>query len=583
MAVTAPQTYLADLNEAQREAVLTTEGPLLVVAGAGSGKTRVLTYRVAHLIHACGVKPNEILAITFTNKAAGEMRERLEGMLGGTARAIWILTFHAACGRILRREAERLGYRSNFTIYDDQDQVRLTKACLEELGKDPKRFSPRGIHHQISQAKNQLVSPEEYAKRVASFWDQTVAEVYELYQRRLHASNAVDFDDLIMLTVEVLERFPEALTRWQKAFRYVLVDEYQDTNHAQYRLLQLLGGEHGNVCAVGDPDQCLVAGTLVTMADGSTKPIEMVRSGDEVLSNVGSGRFAAARVAGVHRSSRRVGVEIVTASGRNLRSTPEHVHFAGFKTGWTPQLHMTYVMWKRGVGFRLGTSRTYTDGRNQPLPGPAFRMNQEHADAAWVVSTHQTEAEARQHEVLVVARLPVADAAVRGASVQRERRTESCRKPVPDRRGLRGARHRELGPSSARGRGPELRSSTLQRGHDDSEEPDSAAPHRLVVRRSTRLHAAATGSRSSVTTMKAVEPSRRSGSPFGPRTVARVAGATSPRSRISASSSNESRTSRASSMSRCASRLGSRLRSMRRRRIGTRCLSPPPRLYAPEW
>jgi DNA helicase-2/ATP-dependent DNA helicase PcrA len=401
MAVAAPQSYLADLNEAQRKAVVTTEGPLLVVAGAGSGKTRVLTYRVAHLIHACGVKPNEILAITFTNKAAGEMRERLELMLGGTSRAIWILTFHAACGRILRREAERLGYRSSFTIYDDQDQVRLVKACLEELGKDPKRFSPRGIHHQISQAKNQLVSPEEYTKRVASFWDQTVAEVYELYQRRLHASNAVDFDDLIMLTVEVLERFPEALTRWQKAFRYVLVDEYQDTNHAQYRLLQLLGGEHGNVCAVGDPDQCLVAGTLVTMADGSTKPIEMVRSGDEVLSNVGSGRFAAARVAGVQRSSRRVGIEIVTASGRNLRSTPEHVHFAGFKTGWTPQLHMTYVMWKRGVGFRLGTSRTYTDSRKQPLPGPALRMNQEHADAAWVISTHETEAEARQHEVLV--------------------------------------------------------------------------------------------------------------------------------------------------------------------------------------
>ncbi len=259
MAVTAPQAYLADLNDAQREAVVTTEGPLLVVAGAGSGKTRVLTYRVAHLIHACGVKPNEILAITFTNKAAGEMRERLAVMLGGTSRAIWILTFHAACGRILRREAERLGYRSSFTIYDDQDQVRLVKACLEELGKDPKRFSPRGIHHQISQAKNQLVSPEEYTKRVASFWDQTVAEVYELYQRRLHASNAVDFDDLIMLTVEVLERFPEALTRWRKAFRYILVDEYQDTNHAQYRLLQLLGGEHGNVCAVGDPDQSIYA------------------------------------------------------------------------------------------------------------------------------------------------------------------------------------------------------------------------------------------------------------------------------------------------------------------------------------
>jgi DNA helicase-2/ATP-dependent DNA helicase PcrA len=259
VAVTTPESYLADLNDAQREAVLATEGPLLVVAGAGSGKTRVLTYRVAHLIRACGVKPSEILAITFTNKAAGEMRERLELMLGQTARAIWILTFHAACGRMLRREAARLGYTSTFTIYDDQDQVRLVKACLEELGKDPKRFSPRGIHAQISRAKNELVSPEEYAARVASFWDQTVAEVYDRYQRRLHASNAVDFDDLLMLTVQVFERFPEALERWLKAFRYVLVDEYQDTNHAQYRLLQLLGGEHGNVCAVGDPDQSIYA------------------------------------------------------------------------------------------------------------------------------------------------------------------------------------------------------------------------------------------------------------------------------------------------------------------------------------
>jgi DNA helicase II / ATP-dependent DNA helicase PcrA len=258
-AVASPEQYLADLNPAQREAVLATEGPLLVVAGAGSGKTRVLTYRVAHLINACGVKPNEILAITFTNKAAGEMRERLEGLLGPVARSIWILTFHAACGRILRREAQRLGYRSNFTIYDQADQVRLTKACLEELERDPKRFVPRGIHAQISAAKNQLVTPADYTERVASFYDQTVAEVYDLYQRRLFASNAVDFDDLLMLTVQVLERFPEARERWQKAFRYVLVDEYQDTNHAQYRLLQLLAERHRNVCAVGDPDQSIYA------------------------------------------------------------------------------------------------------------------------------------------------------------------------------------------------------------------------------------------------------------------------------------------------------------------------------------
>jgi DNA helicase-2/ATP-dependent DNA helicase PcrA len=259
VAVASPERYLADLNPAQREAVLATEGPLLVVAGAGSGKTRVLTYRVAHLINACGVKPNEILAITFTNKAAGEMRERLEDLLGPVARTIWILTFHAACGRILRREAQRLGYRSNFTIYDQADQVRLTKACLEELDRDPKRFVPRGIHAQISAAKNQLVTPEEYAERVSSFHDQTVAEVYDLYQKRLIASNAVDFDDLLMLTVQVLESFPEARERWQKAFGYILVDEYQDTNHAQYRLLQLLAEKHRNVCAVGDPDQSIYA------------------------------------------------------------------------------------------------------------------------------------------------------------------------------------------------------------------------------------------------------------------------------------------------------------------------------------
>ncbi|HEV3479857.1 MAG TPA: UvrD-helicase domain-containing protein [Gaiellaceae bacterium] len=259
MAVASPEAYLSDLNPAQREAVLHTEGPLLVVAGAGSGKTRVLTHRVVHLIAAVGVQPNEILAITFTNKAAAEMRSRLEDLLPEVARRIWILTFHAACGRILRREAPRLGYKTNFTIYDQADQVRLVKQCLEELERDPKRFPAKGIHEHISAAKNQLVGPDEYRNRVESFYDQTVAEVYDLYQRRLFAANAVDFDDLLMLTVDVLERFPEAKERWQKAFRYVLVDEYQDTNHAQYRLLQLVAEKHKNVCVVGDPDQSIYA------------------------------------------------------------------------------------------------------------------------------------------------------------------------------------------------------------------------------------------------------------------------------------------------------------------------------------
>src|SRR2546429_8632838 len=187
------------------------------------------------------------------------MWSRLEYVPAPTSRRLWIPPPHAARGRTPRREAPRLGYRTNFPIYDQADQIRLTKACLEELERDPKRFVPRGIHAQISAAKNNLVGPEEFKTRVASFYDQTVADTYELYQRRLFTSNAVDFDALLYLTVDVLERFPEALERWRKAFRYVLVDEYQDTNHAQYRLLQLLAGEHRNLFAVGDPDQSIYA------------------------------------------------------------------------------------------------------------------------------------------------------------------------------------------------------------------------------------------------------------------------------------------------------------------------------------
>ena len=401
VAATTPETYLEDLNPAQREAVLTTEGPLLVIAGAGSGKTRVLTRRIAHLLAAVGAKPPEILAITFTNKAAAEMRERVEDLVGPPARAAWVMTFHAACGRILRREAARLGYKSNFTIYDQADQVRLVKRCLEELDRDPKRFTPRGIHSQISNAKNQLVGPAEYASRVASFYDQTVADVYEVYQRHLFQHNAVDFDDMLYLTVDVLERFPEAAERWQKAFRYILVDEYQDTNHAQYRLLQLLAKKHGNVFAVGDPDQCLVAGSLVTMADGTKKPIEDVQVGEHVLTCYGSGSFGPGRVTRTHRSVNRDGIAITTASGRRLVSTPEHVHFAGFKVGKTPQLQMTYLMWKRGHGYRIGTSRTYTNREQKTLAGPAIRLNGEHADAAWVLGAFATEAEARAAETLL--------------------------------------------------------------------------------------------------------------------------------------------------------------------------------------
>src|SRR5919205_422746 len=200
---------LAGLNEPQRDAVTHGEGPLLILAGAGSGKTRVLTHRIAYLVATDAAKPNEILAITFTNKAAGEMRERVELLVGRRVRAMWVMTFHAACARMLRSDAERLGYTRNFTIYDQADSLRLVKQCVEELDVDPKRFAPRGIQRQISDAKNQLLDAEAYRLKVSSFFEQTAADVYEVYEQRAHSMNAMDFDDLLFRCVNVLELFPE--------------------------------------------------------------------------------------------------------------------------------------------------------------------------------------------------------------------------------------------------------------------------------------------------------------------------------------------------------------------------------------
>ena len=253
----AAASLLEALNEPQREAVLHGEGPLLILAGAGSGKTRVLTHRIAHLVGSGAARPGEILAITFTNKAAGEMRDRVEALVGARARAMWVMTFHSACARMLRADAQRLGYTRGFTIYDEQDSLRLVKACIEELDVDPRRFAPRGIRRQISDAKNVLLDAEGYRLKVSSFFEQTAADVYERYERRLHAANAMDFDDLLFRCVNLFELFPEVRDRYRRAFRHVLVDEYQDTNRAQYRWLQLLCEEHRNLAVVGDDDQSI--------------------------------------------------------------------------------------------------------------------------------------------------------------------------------------------------------------------------------------------------------------------------------------------------------------------------------------
>jgi ATP-dependent DNA helicase UvrD/PcrA len=250
-------TLLAGLNGPQREAVTHGEGPLLILAGAGSGKTRVLTHRIAHLVATDAAKPNEILAITFTNKAATEMRDRAELLVGRRVRAMWVMTFHAACARMLRAHADRLGYTRQFTIYDQADSRRLIKRCLDDLGIDPKRFTPAAIHAQISDAKNKLQDADGYGRIVGSFFEQTVADVYRSYERDLHRMNAMDFDDLLVRTVNVLELFPEVRERYATGFSHVLVDEYQDTNHAQYRWLQLLAKEHRNLMVVGDDAQSI--------------------------------------------------------------------------------------------------------------------------------------------------------------------------------------------------------------------------------------------------------------------------------------------------------------------------------------
>jgi DNA helicase II / ATP-dependent DNA helicase PcrA len=266
------QELLEGLNEPQREAVTHGEGPLLILAGAGSGKTRVLTHRIAYLIYTDQAQPNEILAITFTNKAAKEMSGRVGQLLGRGTRGMWLMTFHAACARILRSEAERLGYTRQFTIYDQADARRLTKRCADAVGVDPKRYTPAALQNQISAAKNRLRAASDLRETVGSPFEEMLADVYDLYERDLHRANAMDFDDLLFRTVNLLELFEDVRERYGRAFRHVLVDEYQDTNYAQYRMLQLLvgGGRvdpargdrtsipgHRNLAVVGDDSQSI--------------------------------------------------------------------------------------------------------------------------------------------------------------------------------------------------------------------------------------------------------------------------------------------------------------------------------------
>jgi len=399
------------LNPDQLDAVVYGDGPLLVIAGAGSGKTRVLTHRIAHLIDE-GVHPARILAITFTNKAADEMRQRVEALVGPVIRSMWVSTFHSACVRILRANADRLGYPRQFSIYDEADAVRLTGYVIRDLALDAKRFPPRAVHAVISRWKNELIEPDAAAAQAESVLGRKHADIYREYQARLVKAGAMDFDDLLVNTVKLLRDHPDVLESYRERFEHILVDEYQDTNQAQNEIVLLLAGGHQNVTVVGDTDQCLPPGTMILTPDGDV-PIESITAGTTVLGAGGRRTMSSGVVTHVHESTDhgprlRVGARADEVAV-SLVATPFHLVPARLVA--MPASYLVYLMYRADRGFRIGRTtgmRSLTEGRQ--VAGHLVRSNQEHADAMWILRTCRAVEEASFYEALYAARygLPTA-------------------------------------------------------------------------------------------------------------------------------------------------------------------------------
>ncbi len=389
---------LEGLNPVQYEAVTHTSGPLLIVAGAGSGKTRVLTHRIAHLIQDEGVSPFEILAITFTNKAADEMKHRVAELVGPVAEKMWVSTFHSACVRILRRDAKQLGFPSSFTIYDQADAHRLTGYVIRDLGLDSKKFPPRSVHGTISAAKNDGVGPEEYKVAARTIFERKIADVFVEYQARLLKAGAMDFDDLLRNTVELFRRFPDVLEHYQRRFKHVLVDEYQDTNRVQNELVLMLAAKSGDVCVVGDADQCLPPGTMVRTPDGEV-PIEQIQVGDHVLGTAGGTELVPGRVTAVMPGRWSGPVVEVHAGGHVVTGTIGHMVPA--RMTLNPGQFVVYLMYRADRGWRIGQTksvRSFDNGTSRPELGIRMRTNQERADALWILNVCDTKAEASYWE-----------------------------------------------------------------------------------------------------------------------------------------------------------------------------------------
>jgi DNA helicase-2/ATP-dependent DNA helicase PcrA len=395
------ETLLASLNPAQREAVIAPPEHRLVLAGAGSGKTRVLTHRIAWLVAAENVSPHSILAVTFTNKAAAEMRGRIEQLINVPVRAMWVGTFHGIAHRMLRLHWKEARLPQNFQILDADDQQRLVKRVLRGLDMSEEQWPPKQVTAFINAQKEESRRPQHLQDQ-GDYSQRQLVRAYTAYQSQCDAAGLVDFAELLLRAFELCRDDAHIQAHYRHRFRHILVDEFQDTNTLQYAWLRVLAGDSGILFAVGDDDQCLAAGTPVALADGSTKPIEQVCAGDEVLSAYGSGKFRPAKVTERVRLGRRSNLlELRTRGGRRIVSTPEHTHFAGYLLGETPQTYFSYLMFKRGVGYRLGTSQVYTRGQARPMLGFKQRCLQEHADALWVLGTHASENEARAEEMLL--------------------------------------------------------------------------------------------------------------------------------------------------------------------------------------
>src|SRR5580698_2453261 len=403
-------SHLLDgLNDDQRQAVASPLGAALVLAGAGSGKTRVLVHRVAWLIQVEGASPNSILAVTFTNKAAAEMRSRIETLLGLPSGAMWLGTFHGLAHRLLRIHWREAGLPQSFQILDSEDQARVLRKVLKALDLDETRWIPREILWFINAQKDEGHRP----KHIKDDGDPTrrqLIKIYQAYEEACQRAGVVDFAELLLRAYELGCVNTSLLQHYRRRFQHVLVDEFQDTNSIQYKWLMLLTSQGGMPFVVGDDDQCLAAGTQVTMGDGAKRAIESIVPGDSVLSNYGGGDLRPARVTECF-AKRRQGqlVCVHLRSGAVVKSTPEHVHFAGYVLGETPQTYFLYLMHKEGVGYRLGTSQVYTEGQARPMVGFKQRCLQEHADALWIVRTHTSENEARIDEVVTSLRfgLPI--------------------------------------------------------------------------------------------------------------------------------------------------------------------------------